>query len=327
MPTTLTVITKSNIAQLLTTAISGQKETTRTGDGGTGRFSVGGNHQLDERRSPKINLTPFMEIANNMTKKTDAELEKCYGRECLLCDEHCNLKSAGLNVIKEKQEVLSIHNGTNHRVYIDALAHRGDLAEMAENLRLRDFGGDCNIEAEMYQDLSKALASGDKNENFDCIKLSAAPTPEAAAFAAEALRRLFWMLEEKPETTKVLLRRVFLGENQADSARSRKVTRQAVNKKTRGDISGIATLLGLRVPVAVKEAKLLSLTPEEFGVYKVCFQDGCTVRSAAIQLKMSPAKIHRLKQKVRSKLQKSETRKMAKNKKSAKKSAKSIEVK
>lgn len=262
-----------------------------------------------------------------MTKKSDAELEQCYGKQCLLCSEDCNLKSAGQNVIAEKREVLSIHNGTNHRVYIDAVAHRDDLSEMAENLRLRDSGGDCSATAEMYADLSQALVCGDKNANFDFIKLDAAPSSEAAVFAAEALRRLFWMLERKQETTMVLLRRVFLGENQADHARNRKITRQAVNKKTRGDISGIASLLGLRVPVAVKEAKLLSLTPEEFGVYKVCFQDGCTVRLAAIQLKMSPAKIHRLKQKVRSKLAKSETRKMAKNKKSAKKSAKGIEVK
>lgn len=316
MPT-VTAITKSSAVKLLATAISGQKETTRTGDGGTGRFSVGRNHQPGGRQSLKMNLTPFTEIANNMSKKTDAELEKCYGRECLLCDEQCNLKSAGLNVIKEKQEVLSIHNGTNHRVYIDAVAHRDDLSEMAENLRFRNSGGDCAAEAEMYADLFKALSGGAENENSSGV-IESAPSLEAMHFAAEALRRLFWLLEAKPETTMVLLRRVFLGENQADHARNRKITRQAVNKKTRGDISGIASLLGLRVPVAVKEAKLLSLTPEEFGVYKVCFQDGCTVRSAAVQLKMSPAKIHRLKQKVRSKLAKSETRKMAKNKKSAK---------
>jgi predicted DNA-binding protein (UPF0251 family) len=139
--------------------------------------------------------------------------------------------------------------------------------------------------------------------------IASAPSFEAMRFAAEALRRLFWMLEEKPDTTMVLLRKVFLYENQAEQARSRKVSRQAVNKQVRGDISGIAKLLGLRIPVAIKEAQLLALSPEEFGVYKVCFQDGCTVRSAAAQLQMSAAKVHRLKQKLTSKLQKSETRK------------------
>ena len=257
-----------------------------------------------------------------MAKKSDAELEQCYGKRCLDCPEDaCNLREAGLNVIAEKREVLSIHNGTNHRVYIDAVAHRDDLSEMAENLRKRGSDSDCRLEAEMYADLTKALASGARNANFDFIKLSAAPSPEAAAFAADALRRLFWMLERKPETTMVLLRRVFLGVNQADHARNRKITRQAVNKQVRGDLAGIAELLGLRIPVAAKEAKLLELTPEEFGVYKICFQDGCTVRSAAVQLKMSPAKVHRLKQKVSSKLQKNGTRKKAKAKKQSKKLA------
>ena len=297
---------------------TGQKETARA-DGVPKRLSVGRDRSRGLKQPLKMNLTHFTEIANKMPKKSDIELVKCYGRNCLQCQDDCNLKAAGLNVIKEKQEVLSIHNGTNHRVYLDAVAHRDDLSEMAENLRLRKSDSDCAAEAEMYADLTKALASGDRNANFDFIKLSAAPSPEAAAFAADALRRLFWMLECKPETTMVLLRRVFLGVNQADHARNRKITRQAVNKKTRGDISGIATLLGLRVPVAVKEAKLLSLTPEEFGVYKTCFQDGCTVRSAAIQLKMSPAKIHRLKQKVSSKLNKTETSNKRKTKKTTKK--------
>lgn len=249
-----------------------------------------------------------------MSKKSDAELEQCYGRQCLQCAEDCNLKSAGLNVIAEKREVLSIHNGTNHRVYIDAVAHRDNLSEMAENLRKSKSGGDCELEAEMYQDLFKALADGSEKESSSAV-ISSAPSAEAMHFAAEALRRVFWLLEEKPETTMVLLRRVFLGENQADQAKVRNISRQAVNKRVRGDISGIASLLGLRVPVAVKEAKLLELTPAEFGVYKVCFQDGCTVRSAAKQLNMSPAKVCRLKQKVSSKLSKNGTRKKRSEKK------------
>lgn len=251
-----------------------------------------------------------------MTQKSDAELEQCYGKQCLQCVEDCNLKSAGLNVIAEKSEVLSIHNGTNHRVYIDAVAHWDDLSEMAGNLRLRNSGGDCAWLAGVYADLFKALTSGEENDKSENAGISAsAPSADAMRFAAESLRRLFWLLEEKPVTTMVLLRKVFLDENQAEQARSRKISRQAINKQVRGDLAGIAELLGLRIPVAAKEAKLLELTPEEFGIYKVCFQDGCTVRSAAVQLKMSPAKVHRLKQKVSSKLSKSETRKKRNRKK------------
>lgn len=246
-----------------------------------------------------------------MTQKSDTELESCYGRECLQCaDVGCQLREAGLNVIAEKKETLSIANGTNHRIYLETLAHRDDLSEMASGRFSANADSDCGSDAVVYAELAKALVTGDASA------FAEAPSEEAAMFAADALRRLFWMLESKPDTTMVLLRRVFLGESQADYARTKNITRQAVSKRSRGDISGIAELLGLRVPQSAKEADLLKLTPEEFGVYKVCYKDGCSVRSAAIQLGMSPAKVQRVKQILSVKLQKSETVKKAKQKKS-----------
>ena len=247
-----------------------------------------------------------------MAKKTDEQLELCYGRECLKCpDAQCSLREAGLSVIAEKKETLSISNGTNHRIYLETLAHRDDLAEMASGRFSANADGDCGVDAGLYAEITKALVTSDSNA------FAEPPTRDAAIFAADALRRLFWMLEEKPDTTMVLLRKVFLGESQADYARSKNITRQAVSKRSRGDISGLAELLGLRLPQSsAKEAELLKLTPEEFGVYKVCYKDGCSVRSAAIQLGMSPAKVQRLKQILSIKLQKSETRKKAKTKKS-----------
>lgn len=246
-----------------------------------------------------------------MTPKSDTELESCYGKECLQCaDIGCRLRDAGLNVIAEKKETLSIANGTNHRIYLEALAHRDDLSEMASGRFSANAESDCESDAVVYAELAKALVTGDASA------FAEAPSEEAAMFAADALRRLFWMLESKPDTTMVLLRKVFLGESQADFARSKNISRQAVSKRSRGDISGIAELLGLRVPQSAKEADLLKLTPEEFGVYKVCYKDGCSVRSAAIQLGMSPAKVQRVKQNLSVKLQKSETVKKAKQKKS-----------
>ena len=304
-----TTTTNNTASSALTNAnliFPGKNKPLGQGDGVTER-SVGRDHSREEQ-SLQMKLTHITEIANKMHHKSDTELEKCYGRQCLHCKEECNLKPAGQNVIREKQEVLSIHNGTNHRVYIDAVAHREDLSGMAENLRRSKSGGDCQLQAEMYADLFKALENPQRNENSPIALIPSAPSAEAMRFAADALRRLFWLLEKKPETTMVLLHKVFLGESQADQARKRNVSRQAVNKQVRGDLAGIAELLGLRVPVANKEARLLQLTPEEFGVYKVCYVDGCSVRSAAIQLDMSPTKVHRLKQKVSQKLT-SETRK------------------
>lgn len=243
------------------------------------------------------------------TEKESLDKTRCYGSGGLQCSEDCNLKEACLNVIAEKREVLSIHNGTNHRVYIDAVAHWDDLSEMESRPYSGASDSDSGMDEETFADWVKAVTTATDNDADDeTILTGSAPSPDAVRFAAEAIRRLFWMLEEKPETTMVLLRRVFLRQNQADHARSRNISRQAVNKKTRGDISGIASLLGLRVPVAVKEAKLLELTPMEFGIYKVCFQDGCTIRSAARQLKISPSKAWRLKCKVSIKLNKKESK-------------------
>ena len=73
--------------------------------------------------------------------------------------------------------------------------------------------------------------------------------------------------------------------------------------------------LGMKATV-VKLEKLLGLTGKEFEVYKKIFIDGCTVRSAAIQLGLPKSTVHDIGQVLRRKLTKIRTRKKQVQKKS-----------
>ena len=79
--------------------------------------------------------------------------------------------------------------------------------------------------------------------------------------------------------------------------------------------SYMAAELGMKAPV-VRREKLLELTGMEFEVYKKIFVDGCTVRSAAIQLGIPKSTVHDIGQVLRRKLTKIRTRKKPVQKKS-----------
>ena len=106
-----------------------------------------------------------------------------------------------------------------------------------------------------------------------------------------------------------LIRKIYLGQNQADISRERGISRQAVSKELRQGIVNMMTKeLGMKAPV-VRREKLLELTGKEFEVYKKLFVDGCTERSAALQLGIPKSTIHRMGQNLRKKLAKNGARK------------------
>lgn len=113
-----------------------------------------------------------------------------------------------------------------------------------------------------------------------------------------------------------LIRKIYLNQNQADISRERGISRQAVSKELRQGIVNMMTKeLGMKTPV-VKREKLLGLTGKEFEVYKLLFVDGCTERSAAIQLGIPKSTIHDIGQVLRRKLAKNRARKKPVQKKS-----------
>lgn len=131
-----------------------------------------------------------------------------------------------------------------------------------------------------------------------------------------ALNRFVFMMKEYPVLFQAFIDRFYDGKTQSDVARERGITRQAVSKERKMEmLRYMAQDLGMKTPVTKRE-KLLGLTGKEFEVYKLLFVDGCTERSAALQLKTSQSSIHRAVQNLRRKLTKSGSRKKPVQKKS-----------
>lgn len=131
-----------------------------------------------------------------------------------------------------------------------------------------------------------------------------------------ALNRFVFMMREHPVLFKALIDRLYDNKTQTDVARERGITRQAVSKERKNSlIKYMESELGMKTPV-VKREKLLGLTGKEFEVYKKIFVDGCTVRSAAIQLGLPKSTVHDIGQVLRRKLTKIRTRKKPVQKKS-----------
>ena len=131
-----------------------------------------------------------------------------------------------------------------------------------------------------------------------------------------ALNRFVFMMREHPVLFKALIDRLYDNKTQTDVARERGITRQAVSKERKISlIKYMESELGMKAPVAKRE-KLLGLTGKEFEVYKKLFIDGCTERSAALQLGIPKSTIHRMGQNLRKKLAKNGARKKPVQKKS-----------
>ena len=131
-----------------------------------------------------------------------------------------------------------------------------------------------------------------------------------------ALNRFVFMMREHPVLFKAIIDRLYDNKTQTDVARERGITRQAVSKERKNSlIKYMESELGMKAPVAKRE-KLLGLTGKEFEVYKKLFVDGCTVRSAAIQLGLPKSTVHDIGQVLRRKLTKIRTRKKSSQKKS-----------
>ena len=154
------------------------------------------------------------------------------------------------------------------------------------------------------------------NEKIDVPELDVSDINWKNDDVLYALNRFVFMMREHPVLFKALIDRLYDNKTQTDIARERGITRQAVSKERKNSlIKYMESELGMKAPV-VKREKLLGLTGKEFEVYKKIFVDGCTERSAALQLKTSQSSIHRAVQNLRRKLTKSGSRKKPVQKKS-----------
>ena len=156
-----------------------------------------------------------------------------------------------------------------------------------------------------------SIRYNDNVESQSCIEID-----ENNSEVMRVLNQVAFLYIEHRALFDALIRKIYLGKNQSDISRERGISRQAVSKELRQGIVNMMTKeLGMKTPV-VKREKLLGLTGKEFEVYKLLFVDGCTVRSAAIQLGIPRTTVSRMGQNLRQKLSKSGTRKKPVQKKS-----------
>ena len=156
-----------------------------------------------------------------------------------------------------------------------------------------------------------SIRYNDNVESQACIEID-----ENNSEVMRVLNQVAFLYIEHRALFDALIRKIYLNQNQSDISRERGSSRQAVSKELRqGSVNMMTKELGMKTPV-VKREKLLGLTGKEFEVYKKIFIDGCTERSAALQLGIPKSTIHRMGQNLRKKLSKNGARKNPVRKKS-----------
>ena len=154
------------------------------------------------------------------------------------------------------------------------------------------------------------------NENIDSSQPINIKINKNNKEALEIINKIALLYIDYPDVFDTLIKKIYLGKNQSEISKEKGITRQAVSKKLKQSvIKMIEKELGMKATV-VKLEKLLGLTGKEFEVYKKIFIDGCTVRSAAIQLGLPKSTVHDIGQVLRRKLTKIRTRKKPVQKKS-----------
>lgn len=137
----------------------------------------------------------------------------CYGKLCPRCESPCALRECGIDVVREKKEVLAIAHG--------------------------------NTDSVPYSDGIETVLSFSRGPFPD-------PAPDSESRSArQVVARLVHLYLDHPAIFDMLVRRVYLDWNQTDYARWRGVTRAAVSKSLREGVLNMMTReLGLRKPVA-----------------------------------------------------------------------------
>ena len=225
----------------------------------------------------------------------EKKVETCYGIKCGNCKDECELKECGLSVIQEKKDVLSVHNGTNHLVYIDEM--RGH--SHSEN----------DFEESLPDEMKTALSLFNEEQSREFSS--------AEEQTLQAIRVMAYLYLDDPKLFDAMIRSAFNHETQTKMAAQKGVSRAAVSKDMRHRLCRfIGHEMGMK-PIEFPIPKYFeTMTLQELQVYKLLFIDGCTERSAALQLGIPKSTIHDIGQSLRLKLVKNRARKKAVKKKS-----------
>lgn len=212
----------------------------------------------------------------------------CYGKQTLKklfhkdeyiggCQEECRLKQACISASREQTEF--IQDQMTNIPY-----DQGKL------------GGSRDFDIESASDFNERSDDPPEFYNIGGFPIPCDIYPFVFEFAGRMARLYF----DKPKVFDAIMRKVFKQMQLTDQAKERGVSRQAFS-------ASIARELLDMKPEKTKFRD--TLDGLELAVYSLCFEDGCTVRSAAVQLGISKDKVQRLRQKISTKLNATATKK------------------
>ena len=238
--------------------------------------------------------------------KKDEELIKCFGKQNLikkpkrndyigLCKHECRLKRECINASRERRE--ERNKQLAQKQYSEnALNHAEENEKTGANSGFSIFDP-AGIEIQSASIISPESIPDQQEDYPDLILSGFHISSDTRPVIMEFLHRFAHLYFEAPKLLDSALRNLIKGENQADQARMRGVTREAVSRGVLASMAGV-----LRPADHVPK----ELTTTEKLVYQLCFADRCSERKAAKLLKMNHTKIHRMKQIIASKIGKNE---------------------
>lgn len=235
---------------------------------------------------------------------------KCYGHQVLtklpnqqrykgLCPYPCRLKAECISASREDKEMREL--SLMQIPYDEGILNRNYQQNEDGELDYADDPGGKILADETQQDQTAG------RDSFDVLLIRLGVNPELRETAKEFLRRFSCLYFHQPKLLHSAMLRNWHGLTQADQARLRKVTRQAVNDGIMKELAGVS-----RVDIHIPDAQLSTL---EKVVY-VLLSDGKTLRESAKILNVgSKDKIARIRQKISKKTGRNETVKTRKKKK------------
>lgn len=234
------------------------------------------------QKKGKKTLGEFVDV-NNGSCWGKQKLVKVKGREEYIgiCPHECRIKESCINASREKKE----KNNDDYK-----------------NIPYNPFIG------EVKKIYGNSSGSGKNDFIEEFLQKHNVPAELAPAFR-DVVYQLIVQISVAPKLTNLLLEKALSNMSQAEYARRSGVTRQAIGFGISTELAGVMKMKINAPP---------ELSPLEKAVYELLYVDRCTIRSAAKQLGLNETKIFRVKQKISSKLSKSETRKIRKNKKNQK---------
>lgn len=236
------------------------------------------------QKSEKKPLLEYVDLCNG----------ECWGKQKLIkvrgkeeyvggCTHNCRMKEPCINASREEIE------------------KKGDEIQ---NIPYNPFIGE--VKKGMKDAFSDA---GEKEDYIESFLRKHNVSPELAPAFRDVVYQFIVQISLAPKLTNLLVEKALSDMSQAEYARRKGVTRQAIGFGISTELAGVMKMKINTPP---------ELSPLEKAVYELLYVDGCTIRSAAKQLGMSKSSIARLGQKISTKLKNSGTNKIRKNKKNQK---------